>query len=224
MLSRTLTVKENEPQISALGDHDLVLGQQVESSNGHVHVNVIWKVRSLAPQMSVIWQAKYALQWTQELPGNGEQILYNGADWQPCEPGEAFELNSHGFWVSSSRATPDYITIGSNNYKHGVHIIIGLFNSHIDNYEPVFVDPEQILPRGQGAYRPRNRAVLWFQIEAEPSAYSSKDYGASGEVDTSAPNVHTETHSWTGTYDPRSGSWSGNIHNVTKPHGTKNDD
>lgn len=39
--SRTITVKQNEPQITALGQNDLSFGQQIEDAQGHAHVNNI---------------------------------------------------------------------------------------------------------------------------------------------------------------------------------------
>ncbi|KAK0542624.1 hypothetical protein OC846_006511 [Tilletia horrida] len=205
--SRTITVKQNEPQITALGQNDLSFGQQIEDAQGHAHVNNI---------VEVTWHAKYALQWTQELPAGGERLSYNGSDWQPCQVGECYDINLHGFWAASpASGQRNHIGMGCNNYKHSVHIVIGLFNTHTSEYEPIFVDPSQLMPHGQTSYRPCHRTMLWFKVEAEPATFSA-NVCASGEVDTSVPNVHTELYFWTGACDPRSGSWVGDIHNAVK--------
>ena len=44
------------------------------------------------------WKDQYGLNWTSSLPGPGISVIIGG-EWQACNLGEVFDIDSNGFWV-----------------------------------------------------------------------------------------------------------------------------
>ncbi|TLD03857.1 hypothetical protein PgNI_11352 [Pyricularia grisea] len=109
--------------------------------------NVVWKSLALQPKASISWVVEYGLNWTLTLPTDGISVTVGG-DWQVCNKGESFDLDSIGEW---SRY-PD---------ADGIHIVVGVKNG--DNFDCIFVDPTALPHGSSGSYQPQEQVKWWLQ-------------------------------------------------------------
>lgn len=137
--------------------------------------NVVWKSLALQPKASISWVVEYGLNWTLTLPTDGISVTVGG-DWQVCNKGESFDLDSIGEWSrSTSPGQPDWLTVGKINYSYpdadGIHIVVGVKNG--DNFDCIFVDPTALPHGSSGSYQPQEQVKWWLQASnLQGSVYS----------------------------------------------------
>ncbi|CAD6917029.1 unnamed protein product [Tilletia controversa] len=185
--SRTVVVHETRAEMTKLGAYNLVVGQEFKDARGVSRSNVIWKSWTLGPKITIQWNVKYALQWTETLPANR---------------------------AKKGTGTPGSISITNNAYSMGVHVIVGLFDEDTQAYAPAFIDPNELLRNGSGTYTPTEITRFWYEVEAAKGSFVSHDITSYGQIITSKPNANTDQFVWEGSYDPTQGKWSGDIKDV----------
>ncbi|KAE8221107.1 hypothetical protein CF319_g5484 [Tilletia indica] len=214
--SRTVVVHETRTKMTKLGAYNLVVGQEFKDAQGVSRSNVIWKSWTLGPKITIQWNVKYALQWTETLPANRAKVTYSGDDWVSININDpvGYELDNQGFFVQKGTGTPGSISVTNNAYSIGVHVIVGLFDEDTQAYAPAFIDPNELLRNGSGTYTPTEITRFWYEVEAAKGSFVSHDITSYGQIITSKPNANTDQFVWEGSYDPTEGKWSGDIKDV----------
>ena len=93
---------------------------------------------------------------TSSLPGPGISVIIGG-EWQACNLGEIFDIDSDGFWAVSQVAKEDnFMKVGKVNYKRpvadGLHIAVGIQNLD-DDFNAIFVDPTALAINDAASYQ-----------------------------------------------------------------------
>ena len=128
-LSKTIEFYESPEDLSRLGPDKFRLHvAHAVLSRGKPLFNMDWKSFDLSPKTLVTWQSDYALNWTTELPSHPSDPITLYGSWQPCQLGEAFDMDPMGQWLrSKATALPGRLMVGLNQYKGPkIFIIIGL--------------------------------------------------------------------------------------------------
>ncbi|KAK3305280.1 uncharacterized protein B0T15DRAFT_511211 [Chaetomium strumarium] len=132
--------------------------------------NLVWQSRALAPSTTLSWKVEYALGWTATVPGQGVQVQIQG-NWQPCNKGESFDINSRGYWEpSKGPANPDnagWLQVGNVDYAYpgvlGLHIVVGMRNAQTNMFEPIFIDKAALGPGSSARYQPQETVSWWLE-------------------------------------------------------------
>ncbi|KAF5122599.1 hypothetical protein E5D57_013085 [Metarhizium anisopliae] len=168
-MTTTLTIQENADDLQFLaGSHyNLQVAKAVSSPGGKPTFNVVYKSKSLAPNISVSWSPTYGLNWSRKMANPGAKVLYAG-NWQACDLGQSYDLTKVGEWVINNNDTnrdPNSVNVGNNGYPEAVNIVVGILNPETQKWEAIFVSEDQLPPQGFGEYQPREEVALWYQEE-----------------------------------------------------------
>ena len=142
MSQRNVDVWESPYDLQKLASNGFhyCIAKSVIDSSGNLTFNMVWKSLNLSPRASISWTTQYALNWTLNVPASNAKITLGGI-WQPCNPGEVYDIDSVGLWQPSTVAPkPGYLTVGSNGYSYGgssgINIIVGV-QSPGGGFDPV---------------------------------------------------------------------------------------
>ncbi|TLD24007.1 hypothetical protein PspLS_06968 [Pyricularia sp. CBS 133598] len=172
--------------------------------------NVVWKSLALQPRATISWVVQYALNWTVTLPTDGISVTVGG-EWQVCDKGQSFDLDSTGEWnPSASPGQPGWLSVGNVGYSYpgvtGVHIVVGVKNG--DNFDCVFVDPTALPLNSTGSYQPQEQVKWWLEASNLQGSVYSQTRGAIGGVDLSSPAPSTNNYEYWTTYLVKLGTWA----------------
>jgi len=162
----TVSVQETSGDLAALQKNHywLQVAKSVATSDGTETFKVVFSSSSLGPNMNVAWTETFGLNWVSKVPAPGANVTFGG-DWQACAIGESFDLNDVGIWeknLNDTHASNSSVNVGNNGFTSAVNIIVGIQGS--DNaWNPIFVDPDQLLVNGNGQYEPKEDVKIWYQ-------------------------------------------------------------
>jgi hypothetical protein len=137
--TKTVYVYEKQSDITKLSQGGLTfqIAKSVVDASGNLVYNVVWQSQKLAPHFSISWTTQYALNWTLTIPGSSVAIVAGG-NWQPCNPGDSYDLDKNGEWVkSATTGTANVLNVGSNGYQDGIHILVGIQRGSTNFYDTV---------------------------------------------------------------------------------------
>ncbi|KAK0543486.1 hypothetical protein OC845_006105 [Tilletia horrida] len=213
MSTRKVTVFESAFDQTTLAGYNYCLNvaKRVVGANGQTASNVVWKSLALAPNMSVSWDVKYALNWTADVLTQGASVSIGG-NWKPCDKGQVYDLDNGGRWQpSSAPADPDFLNVGKVGYQYpgvltGIHILVGVLNNATQQYETIYADPVG-LPLGASAkYQPLESIDLWYSSDLKTSAFNISHKTNSGNIDASSATAKGKFE-WWATFKFNPGTW-----------------
>jgi hypothetical protein len=212
---RTIEVWEDRNNAKKLSDNkwNFQIAKSVNNGDGSTSINVVWMSKTGAPRTKITWQDVYALNWTAVVPDPGISVTVSG-EWQSCSPGQSFDLDENGFWVTSPKHGPSFdpkfMNVGEVLYKYkgvdGIHIVIGVQNPSGD-FDTIYVDPTSLPPSSSAKYLPLEFVEWWYQTDNRTSTMMSGASTAIGGVDFTKPAETTEQYYYSTTYDYDSGTW-----------------
>ncbi|KAM7218663.1 hypothetical protein V8F06_005982, partial [Rhypophila decipiens] len=162
--------------------------------------NIVWQSKATAPATTLSWKVQYALGWTADAPSDGVTVRITG-NWQPCNLGESYDIDTDGYWTSSPNAGEQgWLNVGKIYYSYpgvqGIHIVVGVWNIKTASYDPIFVD-KTTLPHGSSAqYQPHENTSWWLQGGDLTGQVFSQTQSPSTSFDFSVPSDPS-----TGTYE-----------------------
>ncbi|KAM3435089.1 hypothetical protein MY4824_005089 [Beauveria thailandica] len=145
--------------------YNLQIAKSASHPGGSPKFNIVYKSTHLAPEMDVSWTETYGLNWTQKVPAPGARVIYNG-NWQECQLGDSYDLNSNGDWQSNSNnpnAHQNALNVGSNGYGIPINILVGIQDPNSQQWTAIYIEESQLLPKGHGECQPRESVELWYQ-------------------------------------------------------------
>ncbi|KID84364.1 hypothetical protein MGU_08450 [Metarhizium guizhouense ARSEF 977] len=166
-MTTSLTIQESPADLEFLSknNYNLQVAKAVSAPGGKPTFNVVYKSKSLAPNMTVSWSPTYGLNWATEVADPGAQVVYAG-NWQACELGQSYDLTSVGEWVINNKdpnKDANSVNVGNNGYPQAVNIVVGILNPETQSWEAIFVSQDQLPPQGFGEYQPRDVVQLWYE-------------------------------------------------------------
>ena len=116
------------------------IAKSVIDSSGKPTFNMVWRSLNLSPRATISWTVQYGLNWTLNIPAGNAQVTVGGI-WQPCNPGEVYDIDSIGlFKPSTVPAKANFLMVGKNGYKYGgssgINIVVGV-KSPGGDFDPV---------------------------------------------------------------------------------------
>lgn len=201
----TVTVQETGGDLTSLqtSHYWLQVAKSVATSDGTETFNVVFSSSSLGPNMNVAWTETFGLNWVSKIPAPGANVTFGG-DWQACAIGDSYDLNNVGIWeknFNDTHASNSSVNVGNNGFTSAVSIIVGIQGSN-NAWNPIFVDPDQLLVNGNGQYEPKEDVKIWYQ-ESDLTATMIAFQGTTQEEYTmTAGDQH-----WF-YYNVKSGKWS----------------
>ncbi|KAK0742915.1 hypothetical protein B0T18DRAFT_430310 [Schizothecium vesticola] len=197
MSARKLNWFESQLDAINIGKNNwnLQVAKAVASGTGSPTYNLVWQSRALAPITSLSWKVEYALGWTANVPGQGVQVSIMG-NWQQCNKGEAYEINSNGYWDRSKEpANPDdagWLKVAKINYRYpgvlGLHIVVGIRNADTGRFDPIFIDTAALGPGSSARYQPQESVSWWLEGGNKTGQVFSHNQSASCEQDYTNPS------------------------------------
>ncbi|RYP58044.1 hypothetical protein DL769_009138 [Monosporascus sp. CRB-8-3] len=209
---RTIQVWETAYNAEKLSQNhwNFQIAKSVATSSTEKTFNVVWQSKNIAPSTTIAWNSIYALNWTATVPADGLSVTLCGK-WQTCSNGEIYDLDTNGFWTTSS-ATPkeQYMNVGKVNYAYpgvdGIHIVVGILNNS-GSFDPIYVDPTP-LPKGASAkYQPQEEVKWWYQTNIRNATMIESASTAMGGIDFSQAASNTGKYYYSTTYNYKSGNW-----------------
>jgi len=195
---------------------NLQVAKAVASGTGTPTYNLVWQSRAQAPITSLSWKVEYALGWTASVPGQGVQVSIMG-NWQPCNKGEAYEINSIGYWDRSTEpADPNdagWLKVSKINYRYpgvlGVHIVVGIRNAETGRYDPIFIDKAALGPGSRARYQPQESVSWWLEGGNKTGQVFSNSQSQSCEQDYTNPSDPlTKSYEYSTTFLTVDGKWA----------------
>lgn len=125
--------------------------KSVLDNAGNLTYNPVRRSLALSPRATITWTVRYGLNWTLAIPTGNAQVVIGGI-WQPCNPGQVFDVDQNGLFQPSSVASkPGFLMIGKNNYHYagtsGIYITVRVQTTPGANFEPVnLIDIATIKP------------------------------------------------------------------------------
>lgn len=140
-MTTSLTIQESQADLEFLSknNYNLQVAKAVSAPGGKPTFNVVYKSKSLAPNMTVSWSPTYGLNWATEIADPGAQVVYAG-NWQACELGQSYDLTSVGEWVINNKdpnKDANSVNVGNNGYPQAVNIVVGILNPETQTWEAV---------------------------------------------------------------------------------------
>lgn len=187
---------------------NLQLAKAVKSGSAATTYNLIWGSQALAPDTSISWKAEYGLNWTAQVPNDGKSISIGG-EWQACNKGQSFDIDSLGYWRASARPVPaeraDWLNVGNIEYSYpgvlGLHIVVGVRNAISGDFEPIFVDKATLPPGSSGWYQPQETVSWWLESGDHTGEIFSRTKSESATYDFSNPSDPvTNSYVWSTSY------------------------
>lgn len=186
---------------------NLQLTKAVAAGTAAPTYNLIWKSRALAPKTTISWNVQYALSWTAQVPNDGVAISIEG-EWQPCNKGESFDVDSDGYWQPSPSSVPrkaDWLKVGNIGYTYpgvlGIHIIVGVLNADSGLFEAIFVDKTTMQSGSSGWYQPQETVSWWLEGGDHTGEVFSGTRSQSTTQDYTKPsNPLTNSYEWSTSY------------------------
>ncbi|KAM7192655.1 hypothetical protein V8F33_008266, partial [Rhypophila sp. PSN 637] len=167
--------------------------------------NIVWQSKATAPATTLSWKVQYALGWTADAPSDGVTVRITG-NWQPCNLGESYDIDTDGYWASSPTAGEQgWLNVGKIYYSYpgvqGIHIVVGVWNIKTASYDPIFVD-KTTLPHGSSAqYQPHENTSWWLQGGDLTGQVFSQTQSPSTSFDFSVPSdPSTNTYEYSTSY------------------------
>jgi len=215
MSARTLNWYESEDDATSIKANgwNFQVAKCVASATAGPTYNVVWQSQSLAPDTTITWDVKYALGWTAAVPSNGVQVAIKGK-WQPCDKGDAYDIDDNGYWQPSSTAgTAGWLTVGTINYSYpkvlGIHIVVGVFNPLTKVYEAVWVDKTTMPSGSSGQYQPQETVSWWLEGGDQSGQVFNSTKSRSTTYDFTNPsNKVTGAYDWSTSFLFQSGKWT----------------
>lgn len=187
---------------------NLQLAKAVKSGSAAATYNMIWKSRALAPDTSISWKVQYGLNWTAQVPNDGVSISIGG-EWQACNKGQSFDVDSLGYWTPSTNPVPadraGWLNVGNIEYSYpgvlGIHIVVGVLNAVSGDFEPIFVDKATLPPGSSGWYQPQETVSWWLESGDHTGEIFSGTKSNSTTYDFSNPSDPvTKSYVWSTSY------------------------
>lgn len=209
---REIQVFEDAYERDYLGSNNLYfnIAKSVTTGDGSTTFNTIWQSKGIAPNISIQWNAVYALNWTAEAPSVGASVTLAG-EWQLCNKGQSFDIDPNGGWIPSATApVPGFLCVGSVNYKFpdvdGIHIVVGVQNK-AGGYDRIFVDKTALAPFFSAQYQPVETVTWWYQEGQRTGTMISTVSSDMASVDLTAPNPSTHKYYYSTSYKHDTGVW-----------------
>jgi len=209
--TRTLTLWESQYNAARLfRDHwNFQIAKSVATGSGKLEYNVIWQSKGIAPNTDISWTTNYALNWTADVPAKGMTVRLSGS-WQPCAPGQVYDLDVEGFWAKSSVSPdPNFLNVGKVNRNpdlDGIHIVVGIQNGD-GSFDAIFCDTTALSPGDSAKYQPKESVMWWYQTGMRNATMIDGADTATTSMDFTNANPDTGLyHYWT-TYNCQSGDW-----------------
>ncbi|KAK0647009.1 hypothetical protein B0T16DRAFT_458876 [Cercophora newfieldiana] len=195
---------------------NLQVAKAVASGTGSPTISLVWQSRAMSPITSIQWKVEYALGWTAVVPDQGVQVSISGV-WQSCAKGEAYEINTDGFWERSKQpADPKdagWLNVANVNYRYpgvvGVHIVVGIRNAETGRFDPIFVDKAALGPGSKGRYQPQEMVTWWLAGSDMTGQVYSNTEGPTCEQDYTQPsNPATKAYEYSTTFLTVDNNWA----------------
>lgn len=209
---RTIEVYESAYNAKKLSENhwNFQIAKSVSTGTTLQKPNVVWQSKAVAPRTIIQWKDQYALNWTSSLPDPGVSVTISG-EWQACNLGEVFDIDSTGFWSASTAPKEDnFMKVGKVNYQYpgadGLHIVVGIQNSD-GSFDPIFVDPISLILNSTASYQPQETIRWWYQSDMRTATMISNAHTSLGTVDFSNPAPATSRFFYSTTFNYQSGQW-----------------
>jgi len=208
--TRRIIVTENEVEISSLRKNNWNLhgANCVVKPDNSKTWNTVWISRPTVNNVVIEWKPIYALNFTTQRH-SGSIIVDIMGNWQPCSPGEVYDIEKDGSWKASTNSAPKpgFIKVGKVLYNfegEGIHIILGIFDAGTKAFVPIFVDPVALPPNSSASFQPVDTPMLWFGPVQRTGTPITGD--GSGTVLVNFENVQEPT-AFNAIYSYASGTW-----------------
>ncbi|KAF4334657.1 splicing factor 3b [Fusarium beomiforme] len=177
MTTYTIITQQGRTELATLSgqNYQLQVAKSVSSPSGQPSFNMVYQSQFLGPNMEVQWTTTYGLNWTTNIPSAGSTVVYSG-DWQQCNLGDSYDLNSVGEWVpnqNNPNSKSNSLNIGKNNYQEAVNVIVGVQDASTGHWKPIWVSPDQLLKQSNGEYEPLQAIQLWYAEGTQTSTMIS---------------------------------------------------
>lgn len=210
--SRTIQVWETAYNAKELSQNhwNFQIAKSVATGSGGKAFNIVWQSKNVAPSTTISWKSVYGLNWTAEIPAEGLSVTLSG-DWQACSLGDIYDLDSNGFWTTSTaKADSNYMNVGKVNYAYpnvdGIHIVVGIQND-AGSFDLIYVDPTALAVGDSAKYQPQESVEWWYQTNMRNATMIESASTAIGGVDFSKPAPDTGNYYYSTTYNYKSGNW-----------------